>query len=142
LPSPDVPLIWFPWFDNYYVKSGRLIRRTQAGKNFKNRTRKPVQLVRKFGLKNPESIVEAGDTIVVERVTIKKYLNDDDFEHLHDSETRHAFLKIVKKDGSVDTPFTPLVCRGTGAILLAGRTSDFIHNIIKRASLVSKIGES
>lgn len=140
LTSPDVPLIWFPWFDNYYVEAGRLIRRDQSGKKSNNHTRKALTFVRKFGLKNPESIVEAGDKIIVDKVTINKYLADDELEHLHDSETRHAFLKIVKKNGSIDTPFTPLVCRGRTAILLAGSKSDFIHDILKRASLLYKLG--
>jgi hypothetical protein len=118
--EPDLPLIWYPWFDATEAQID------EAGA----RERKSKVGVRVFGAKSTDCVVNAGDKIVIDRVE-KKQIGDR-FEHSHDSEIRLVYLKVIRKSGECKHIGDPLVFRGSYSILSSSNKLCIVENIQER----------
>jgi len=114
--DPDLPLIWFPWFDARIEKSRlpRVRLQGNVGSLAPPRWRSKSEQ-RKFQVNIPEFIVEEGDRIYIDRVEIENI--GDEFDHPHDSEIRRAFLRIVRTNSAVKYIKRPIIYRRDDSIV-------------------------
>jgi hypothetical protein len=78
----------------------------------------------------PECVVQNGDKISIDRVEIVRI--GDEFDHLHDSEVRNAYLRVVHANGEIEKIKTPIIFDGRTAVLDQDTGSTFVYNITDR----------
>jgi hypothetical protein len=114
LRSDRQPFIWFPWdgiFDREAIR--RSITKGPPKETCAAAVRRMLEYL------TPEAFAYAGDKLCVDEVKVLH--SNESFAHRHDSETRLAFLKIIRRSGRIVRLKTPIRMLGHTSLLLGNR---------------------
>jgi hypothetical protein len=124
--------IWFPWFG--VLDRDALIDQAQSSldnKELSGADGPPEEIVGamlKWML--PTVVVGSGDCVSIRRVV--RVLHGDEFDHLHDVESREVYLKITRPDGEIEDVQDPLLFVGTTSFIAGGRSGQITAAKIAR----------
>jgi hypothetical protein len=99
------PFIWFPWYGNY--DAGSLVKNMFGSTETDSKERQARHNYANYLLskKRPECFVRAGDKVYIYRVSRVGVRSE--FDHIHDTENRYAYLRVKRpgcKPISLKTP--------------------------------------